>query len=156
MIIPHELRCVFKRYACGCFASRDQPSLYVIVTKCSIWNHGRWGFKPPRDHLGAPEKNTDLRIWQSASHPLRRIYIFLRVIDLEHLAVTNALGTPSQNMLLWRMFWVRRLGTNCCGKRSGHIDFEHVALASVPDTSAWKILLQLTFWVHRLGKCCCG
>ena len=62
-------------------------------------------------------------------------------MDLEHLAVTNALGTSTWNMLLWRMIWVRRLGTNCCGKRSGHIDFEHGALASVLDASAWNMLL---------------
>ena len=30
---------------------------------------------PPRDHLGGPQKNTDLRIWDPESHPLRRIYI---------------------------------------------------------------------------------
>ena len=40
-------------------------------------NHGRWGSKPPRDHLGGKQKNTALRIWQSASHALRRIYILL-------------------------------------------------------------------------------
>ena len=56
---------------------------------------------PPRDHPAANQKNTDLRIWDPESHPLRRIYI----LGLEYIAVANVLGTSTWNELLWQAFW---------------------------------------------------